>query len=178
MAGLIGDSSQLIDPKLGPLGYYGGATQTMIPYPGSPALDAASDSTQTTDQRGFLMEGTPDIGAAEFQGSADLNLFWDTDADGDGNPFGVEFALGTNPSVFDADAPNNLAVFRSLEGQFGVRFGYNPDAVGYAVWEVERSIDLESWTVFSSDSDPGAASVLLDTHKTGVFYRFKAARPN
>ena len=41
------------DPLLAPLGNYGGPTQTMPPLPGSPAIDTATGSTATTDQRGF-----------------------------------------------------------------------------------------------------------------------------
>jgi hypothetical protein len=41
------------DPKLGPLQYNGGITQTMMPLPGSPAIGAGLSSTLTTDQRGF-----------------------------------------------------------------------------------------------------------------------------
>src|SRR5262249_44966208 len=64
---LLGTPSAPIDPKLAPLGAYGGPTQTMALLPGSPALDAGSDSVPdatitglpaatvpTTDQRGAV----------------------------------------------------------------------------------------------------------------------------
>jgi hypothetical protein len=57
-------------PKLAPLGNYGGPTLTMLPLPGSPALDAGSDAvTNTTDQRGWtrLAGLHVDIGAVEVQ---------------------------------------------------------------------------------------------------------------
>ena len=38
----------------------------MPPLPGSPALDAATGSLATTDQRGFPITGMPDIGAVEI----------------------------------------------------------------------------------------------------------------
>ncbi len=45
------------DPKLLPLGNYGGSTQTMLPQPGSSAICAGSNAlvpgSVTTDQRGF-----------------------------------------------------------------------------------------------------------------------------
>ena len=56
------------DPLLAPLGNYGGPTLTMLPLPGSPAIDAASVIPElTTDQRGFLrpIGLRPDIGAVE-----------------------------------------------------------------------------------------------------------------
>ena len=59
------------DPLLAPLGNYGGPTPTptLALLPGSPARNAAVDSTFTTDQRGFPIVGTADIGAYEVQSS-------------------------------------------------------------------------------------------------------------
>lgn len=64
------------DPKLAPLGWYGGLTQSRPPLPASPVIDA-SDSADPggTDQRGFPRffdgddDGTPklDLGAAEAE---------------------------------------------------------------------------------------------------------------
>ena len=55
------------DPRLAPLGDYGGPTQTMPLLVGSPAIDAGlSVGAPATDQRGFSrIVGTPDIGALE-----------------------------------------------------------------------------------------------------------------
>ena len=62
---LADGSSNLI-----PLGDYGGPTETMLPLPGSPVVNpaAATASGRITDQRRLSNSGTPDIGAAEFQG--------------------------------------------------------------------------------------------------------------
>ena len=51
--------------QLAPLGAYGGPTPTMALLPGSPGRNAATNSTATSDQRGFPIVGTPDIGAYE-----------------------------------------------------------------------------------------------------------------
>ena len=59
------------DPKLAPLGDYGGKTFTMPPQPDSPALDQADNEGLAADQRGFprgLGAGS-DIGAAEAEAS-------------------------------------------------------------------------------------------------------------
>lgn len=72
------DSSTLVgvDPLLSTLGNYTGDTQTHVPLPGSPAINAADTATATaTDQRGYTRgtsSGLPDIGAVEV--TADLNL--------------------------------------------------------------------------------------------------------
>ena len=56
------------DPRLGPLGFYGGPTETVPLLPGSPALGAGIPMPGlTTDQRGLLRGNTVDIGA--FQSS-------------------------------------------------------------------------------------------------------------
>ncbi|WP_406694879.1 choice-of-anchor Q domain-containing protein [Singulisphaera sp. Ch08] len=74
---LIGDGSGGIPgtitgaPKLGPLTWNGGPTQTMAPLPGSPAIDAGDGSRIPTgvviDQRGVprIKHGVLDIGAFE-----------------------------------------------------------------------------------------------------------------
>ena len=59
-----------VNPKLAPLGNYGGRTQTMPPLPGSPAINDGDDSITNsfaTDQRGFprAIGFHVDIGAAE-----------------------------------------------------------------------------------------------------------------
>lgn len=72
--GTHGNIVGVADLKLGPLGNYGGATQTLSLLAGSRALDAGSDSLAsaaglTTDQRGFsrVFNNTVDIGAFEAQ---------------------------------------------------------------------------------------------------------------
>jgi CSLREA domain-containing protein len=63
-----GDQVNVADPKLGPLGNYGGPTQTLPLLPGSPAIDAGA-SCPAADQRG-VTRSTPtcDIGAFESRG--------------------------------------------------------------------------------------------------------------
>ncbi len=52
-------------PQLAALGNYGGPMRTMPPLAASPAVDAATGSGITTDQRGLAVFNTPDIGATE-----------------------------------------------------------------------------------------------------------------
>lgn len=135
----------IADPMLAPLANYGGPTATRPPLPDSPAIDAAGATALAIDQRGFprTVNGTPDIGAAEFQGFADLDAFWATDWDQDGNPFGVEFALGTDPSTSDPAHPNNLALVVTPGGPSVLSFGRNPAANPHAIWSLTRSTTLE-----------------------------------
>jgi hypothetical protein len=55
------------DPKLAPLGFYGGKTETHALLSDSPALNpASSNNAPTLDQRGGSRNGTADIGAFEM----------------------------------------------------------------------------------------------------------------
>ena len=67
-------------PLLAPLAAYGGPTKTMALLPGSPARDAATNSTITSDQRGFpIVGGTPDIGAYEAGTFTNYNTYiWES----------------------------------------------------------------------------------------------------
>jgi predicted outer membrane repeat protein len=57
------------DPQLAPLADNGGPTETMALLPNSPAIDAGNDAiAPPRDQRGYLRNGTSDIGAFEFGG--------------------------------------------------------------------------------------------------------------
>ncbi|MBI1917437.1 MAG: right-handed parallel beta-helix repeat-containing protein [Planctomycetes bacterium] len=65
---LTGTGAAHLDPKLSPLGDYGGPTQTNPPLPGSPTIDAGNNAgAPATDQRGIARPFGPtvDIGAVE-----------------------------------------------------------------------------------------------------------------
>ncbi len=181
------------NPLLAPLGNYGGPTQTMRPLPGSPAIDTASGSTRLTDQRGFPIVGLPDLGAGEYQGTTDLRLYWLTDADGDGIPFGIEHALGTYPTVSDRSSTRNLTrpTFNA-QGQASIQFGRNPSASSGTISILKRSTDLITFTeIFrnngnsttngsgiSSTVNPNDITVIdPNPPKPKAFYRVEAVAP-
>ncbi len=78
-AQIIGDTTGNIvaaDPRLSPLGYYGGPTQTQALLTGSPAINAGNTATSpNTDQRGASRVGTADIGAFELNNSSNGGAF-------------------------------------------------------------------------------------------------------
>ncbi len=181
------------NPLLVPLGDHGGPTQTMPPLPASPAIGAAAvNKAIITDQRGYPRDSTPDIGAVEFQGNADIARVWTVDPDGDGSPFGAEQALGTNPSVADPANPRNLSapLFTEPGGDLSVRFGIGAAAPGTR-WILTRSPDLSSGSFleiyrFDGTTDTAVPGINLlrtasditvtDTNPPpgGGFYRFEA----
>ncbi|MGJ8724775.1 MAG: choice-of-anchor Q domain-containing protein [Roseibacillus sp.] len=158
----------LANPNLSPLGDYGGSTQTMIPLPGSPAIDVADNTpNNATDQRGFArsLDGdndgtsTPDIGATEAPNwnnpsDVDYPSIWLTDLDNDGSPFGIEFTLGTDPAVADPDHFRNLQFEFANNDHPTLEFGYNFEAAGEAISIIERSTNLEVWVEIFRSANP------------------------
>jgi hypothetical protein len=137
-----GNMVNTININLAPLGSYGGPTPSMPPLPGSPAIDAGNSSitnTLSTDQNGFprLSGAAVDVGAAEYLGTNSLSILWAYDWDGDGNPYGLEHALGLNPFV-----PDRGGVGSPPPSTAGVAFALNPEATNDTAWIVYRSPGL------------------------------------
>lgn len=111
------DAAPLRDILAG-LDYYGGGViRTAPPVPGSPAIDISrTAANHGGDARGLAMQSFPDAGAAEYQGRADLALYWNADWDGDGVTYGVEQGSGTDPRVPDASHNANLRIIRTGTG--------------------------------------------------------------
>lgn len=94
-------------PQLAPLGDFGGATLTMPPLPGSPAIDAAPTTGFSFDQRDApRVNGPfPDLGAAESFAFSLLEL---EDSDNDGiddrlEPAYPGLTVGVDDSAVDSD---------------------------------------------------------------------------
>lgn len=163
-----------VPPLLAPLGSYGGLTQTMPPLPGSPAINAGGATTLTTDQRGRPRIGTPDIGAAEYQGNSDLSLFWPLDFDSDGSPFGVEQALGTDNFTADPANANNLgAPTFDPSGSAILHFGIGTSPFAGTCWILSRSPDLTpgSFTEiyrYDGSSDSASPGINFNRSPAGI----------
>ncbi len=152
------------DPRLLPLGDYGGLTPTLHIGPDSPAIGTSGGIVfRTSDQRGFV-QGIEDdtIGATLVGGYADLATVWATDYDNDGLSLGLEFVLGTNPSRADFGDPRRAPIVsRNAGGQPTImvsRSGLLLDtlATQYTILRVQRSTDLLEWReIFRDDENFG-----------------------
>ena len=156
---LIGTNIVGPDPVLAPPSDYGGPTQTMALRPGSPARDAATGSTIITDQRGFPLVGTPDIGAYEAGTLANYNAYiWESlptagnglfhdplhaatfDFDGDGVTNGHEYLALTDA----ADPTSYLRITQLVRAGNDLQFTF-PSVLGRN-YTFEHSPDLAAWT--------------------------------
>ena len=136
---LIGDSSGSsgfaqvtdlldVDPLLSTLGSYGGTTETLTLLPGSPAIDAGSNSLAfvggnplSTDERGVarIINGTTDIGAVESHPFTITILF--------GN--NQQTAANTNFAT-SLDCPGHERLLRARMGWRGHLHGARKRRVG------------------------------------------------
>jgi hypothetical protein len=144
-----------VDPKLSPLGDYGGPTQTMAPLPGSPAIGGGATGTgiPKTDQRGQSRAGSVDIGAFQTQGVIVVNIT----ADGVGSGAG---------QISLRQAVNLADVLTSAD-----TIGFDP-----TIFAASRTITLTDGTLALTDkatttiNGPGATLLTVDgRNATPVF---------
>ncbi|MFO1482872.1 MAG: cadherin-like beta sandwich domain-containing protein [Verrucomicrobiaceae bacterium] len=102
-----------VDPKLSLFDYFGGPTPLFVLGAGSPAINAATGSTATYDQRGFPIVGVPDLGSYEAGtytnsyvylteklpvGASAAERDYNFDYDKDGKTNGEEWLALTDPN--------------------------------------------------------------------------------
>jgi hypothetical protein len=110
---LVGTTAAPRNPRLAPLGDFGGPTRTMPPLPGSPAINAAVllAGTPATDQRGNARPAgpLPDLGAVEAFAFSNLAPI-DTDRDGIDDRLEPSYGLvvGTDDRAADSDGDGSL----------------------------------------------------------------------
>ena len=144
--GFTGTDIVNTDAGLRPLASNGGLTATMAIPPTSPALNAAVDSTVTTDQRGFAIVGVPDIGAYESQATT--------------------FALSSAAYTAVAGYPLTVTINRgyNLAGTATVRLLTTEDTAGAADFTTRP--DTTASDVTFGNGEPTKDVVVLITKKT------------
>ncbi|MDB4265414.1 right-handed parallel beta-helix repeat-containing protein [bacterium] len=128
---------------LGPLSDNGGPTETHLPLSNSFVVNGASGSDATVDQRGFPIIDTPDIGAAEFQGTPTPFPFSDTDADGLTRI--LELAIGTDPDLADFESTARPTIGEDANGNIAITFGRGATPLPGTFLIIERSTDLQTF---------------------------------
>ncbi len=166
-----GTTASPVNPLLAPLGNYGGPTLTMALLMGTPAHNAAVNSTFTTDQRGFaITDGHPDIGAYEAGNISNFNAWiyenlpancstnaavhaTTYDYDGDGVTNFNEWLLLTNPG----DSTSFLHITQTTRSgsNFSITF---PSGLGRH-YSVEGCTDLVSWTTIDGPLSGTGSSI-------------------
>ena len=145
------------DPLLSTLDNYGGFTETMLPLPGSPALDALENIPYQNDQRNRPRDQDgnndgitgSDIGAAEAPNWENLDretleTLFSLDPDDDGVSYGVESAIGSNPLVSDLTNFRHLAIFQSNNTNSIISFGKTDEFPSNITLSLLRATNLTS----------------------------------
>ncbi len=149
-------------PHLAPLANYGGPTRTLALLSTSPARDASIGSTATSDQRGFPIVNTADIGAYESGNLLQNYEAWAVetlpeslnpeqraatcDLDGDGATNANEWTAGTD--IEDAASIFRIINFTAANGIIHAVCS----TVSGRSYVLQTSNDLSSW-----ENVPGTA---------------------
>ncbi|CAN1211352.1 Filamentous haemagglutinin FhaB/tRNA nuclease CdiA-like TPS domain-containing protein [Tumidithrix helvetica PCC 7403] len=157
---LIGTIANPVDPKLAPLGNYGGTTQTHALLPGSVALDAGNNALAPigTDQRGAtrIFGGTVDIGAFEAQGFSLTPLANTTPQSTNINTsFATLLGVQVTENFVNSPipAPGILVTFTSLPNGADGSFAGNSSVF-------TNNLGIAIAPVFTANGIPGSYSVL------------------
>jgi len=133
---LTGTDASPLNPLLGPLGNYGGRTQTFPLLPGSLAIGggATGAGIPTTDQRGVARTGHNDIGAFQSQGFTLPRTSGSLQSQQTNAPFLMPLALTVTANA--AGAPYNepmqggtLLIFTPLAAGASAILSGNPDSL-------------------------------------------------
>ena len=152
--------SSLADLGLAPLGDYGGPTETMALLPGSAAIGVGTAvSGITTDERGFSLDNTPDIGAFQTQSGP---LVVNTTADGVGSPSGD---LSLRQAVNLADV---------LDAAETVAFDPGIFSTAQTITLTDGSLALSNTTAPVTIDGPGAGLLSVSGNNTTYVFNISA----
>ena len=130
--GFAGSGNLNADPRLAPLGSYGGPTGTFALLPGSPCLGAGTNAGLTADQRGVPIpqNGRYDIGAFESRGFT-VTV---TQGSGQSTLIGTAFAQSLTATVTANASAEPVAggvlTFTGPEGGASATFSPDPATIG------------------------------------------------
>jgi hypothetical protein len=111
-----------------------------------------------------------DLGALEA-GSLNLDYLFQTDLDQDGVPFGLEWAIGTDPAVDDRKNSRHLqAPLTNPSGESVVTFGYNPNLPDNVTLKLMRATSLkpDEFTVVAEITPSRRSYGLWEIEDTGM----------
>lgn len=143
---LVGTSANPVDPVLAPLGDSGGLTQTHVPLPGSPAIDAGADiATIPTDQRGQPRNnGSYDIGAVEVSADLAVNQTVSNTNPSPGDSITVTILVTNNgpDAVGDISLNNLLPAGLTLTNATPSSGSYNPSTGDWTIGSLDGNFDV------------------------------------
>ena len=149
------------DPKLMPLGNYGGSVQTCPVGAGSSAIGSGKFvSSLTTDARGFTRSSTPTIGACEYQNKLTISPI--TTSEGY-NKYSSSYEFTLNVYVSD------------IGGTFTYQWYKDGEAIEGATsssYKTSQSVGTSVYTVQVSDGAPSITSseIIIETVDVPRYY--------
>ncbi|MDB4265413.1 right-handed parallel beta-helix repeat-containing protein, partial [bacterium] len=162
----FGESERNTEPLLlAPLANYGGFTETRPPLPDSPAIDGATDSDATLDQRGLpIIDGAPDIGAAEFISASFIIVT--TNIDELNTPASAGTGISLREAIRDSSSGNTITFDPSLDGQPILLDALKGQLV------IDKSLNIDASALANGITIDGGSNgdLILDENETRCFF--------
>ncbi|MEZ0298528.1 MAG: beta strand repeat-containing protein, partial [Candidatus Methylacidiphilales bacterium] len=156
-----------VDPKLAPLGWYGGPTQTHALLVGSPALNAAGPTPVIVDQRGVNNSGVRnDIGA--FEARSQGSFTWTVTTKADYAPAAVPIANSLRMGLEDlAEKPAsivfNIPTVQAVAGKWRITV-----ASGASAFWVTSGVNIDGATQPGWSTSTGPVIILSGANDSRV----------
>jgi len=160
----------------------GGPTNTFALPSGSVAIDHGTGTgASTTDQRGFIRDATPDIGAYEFNATAPANLIVIKHVVGPGSASNFTMTVtgaGANPTSFPgAESPGTMVAVASGQtyqvGESGPTANYTMSQSGNCTGPIAAG--ATGTCTVTNTANPTQLTVIKHVVNTGCTVNCKAA---